>query len=236
MPTDGRNLIIKAADMLRKSYGVSSGVAIHLTKVIPSPGGLGGGSSNAAVALLGLRNLWNLRVSDEELKRMAATLGSDVPFFLQGGTAIGRGRGEIIEQAADVTFAIMLIVTPNVHVSTPAAFANLRLDALTTSDLDNILSDWQIDAETLDTRPQHLINDFESSIFKAHLEISRVKKTLLELGAVNAAMSGSGGSVFAIFDNTETRQIALNALAIERDWRTFAVATVSRLEYRDALQ
>lgn len=236
VPTDERNLVITAAQLLRAFAGINNGAAMHLEKRIPSPGGLGGGSSNAAVALLGLTKLWKLQVSATDLQLIGAKLGSDVPFFLHGGTAIGTGRGEIVETFSAIAFPNMLIVTPDVNVSTQSAFADLGLEALTRSELDNILVDCRNSAGLRKVQHFDLINDFEPSVFRAHPEIGRVKDTLLELGAVNAAMSGSGASVFAIFDKTETRQIALNALASERDWRTFAVAAVSRSEYRDALQ
>src|SRR4051794_30813583 len=98
VPTDERNLVLRAAAALRERSGCSTGARINLSKRIPAPGGLGGGSSNAAVALVGLRRLWGLRASDADLHQILASIGSDVPFFLHGGTAVGTGRGEIIER------------------------------------------------------------------------------------------------------------------------------------------
>ncbi len=235
VPTDNENLIIWAAKALKTRFGVGKGAAIHLEKRIPSPGGLGGGSSNAAVALIGLRRLWNLAVDDSELQSIASDLGSDVPFFLEGGTAIGTGRGEVIEATDDVRERFMVIVTPDVSVSTKGAFERINADTLTKTSRDHILHVCRLEAESRDTTQTVLKNDFELSLFSAHPEIERVKQTLFELGAVNAAMSGSGASVFAIFDKQETRQTALKALDQESTWRKFAVATISRSEYREAL-
>jgi 4-diphosphocytidyl-2-C-methyl-D-erythritol kinase len=235
IPTDERNLIVKAAAALQSNAEVIKGAKIHLEKRIPSPGGLGGGSSNAAVALIGLKKLWNLETSDRDLYSIAAELGSDVPFFLHGGTAIGTGRGEVIEEIVDADEEHMLIVTPNIAVSTNSAFAELKRSNLTNAETETILTVCRNEAKSLNLRHSVLINDFEQSVFAEYPEIERVKKTLLELGAAKAAMSGSGASVFAIFEKQETRQAAEDALDIERDWRKFAVSTVSRVSYRDAL-
>ncbi len=235
VPVDGRNLILRAAIALRERFSIEQGAVIHLTKRIPSPGGLGGGSSNAAVALIGLSRLWNITVACDELHGIGAALGSDVPFFLHGGTAIGTGRGEVIEESGDADEPFLLIVTPNVSVSTRDAFERMNLPTLTNDELNRILPVCRSEAESRDLYQSALKNDFEESVFNAHPEIRRVKETLLELGAVNAAMSGSGASVFAIFDKQETRQTAINALDHESTWRKFAVATISRDQYREAL-
>jgi 4-diphosphocytidyl-2-C-methyl-D-erythritol kinase len=236
LPTDGRNLVIKAATALQKKFGVQTGARIHLEKRIPSPGGLGGGSSNGAVALIGLARLWQIDCLEDDLSEIVADLGSDALFFLSGGTAIGRGRGEIIEPIDEIEEQFILIVTPNVRVSTREAFRRIDAPTLTNEALDHILRVCRLEAESLDLRHSVLKNDFEKSVFHAFPEIERVKNTLLELGAVNAAMSGSGASVFAIFDKEETWQAAQKALDREVNWRKFAVSTVSRSAYREALQ
>ncbi len=236
LPTDERNLIVKAAMALRRKFNVRDGAFMRLEKRIPSPGGLGGGSSNAAVTLIGLDRLWNLNASIEELHSVAAEIGSDIPFFLYGGTAVGMGRGEKVEPITDLSESSLLIVTPKVRVSTPRAFAGMDAETLTNDASERILRVCRLEAESLDLRHSVLTNDFEMSVFDAYPEVKRVKLTLLELGAVNAAMSGSGASVFAIFDKTETRQAAIKALDHESTWRKFAVATISRSEYREALR
>lgn len=235
IPVDGRNLIIKAANALNKAVGGSFGAAIHLKKHIPTSGGLGGGSSNAAVALIGLRRLWRLDISDERLVSIAADVGSDAPFFLVGGTARGTGRGERLESLDDVAAPNILIVTPRVRVSTRTAFAGLRAPSLTSQATERILSVSRNGADLIDPLRSELTNDFEQSVFAAYQEIERVKRALLDLGAANAALSGSGASVFAVFDKQETRQAAEKALDHESTWRKFAVSTISRREYRGAL-
>ena len=234
VPVDGRNLILKAAAMLRARFGVTQGAAMHLEKRIPSPGGLGGGSSNAAIALIGLARLWELD-DGIDLNSIAAELGSDVAFFLYGGTAIGTGRGEEIEQIDDKDEPYMLIVTPRIRVSTRDAFSKLDAPTLTNEARNHILSVCRKEAGSLDPCSSVLTNDFERTVFSAHPEIENVKSTLLELGAANAALSGSGASVFAVFEKEETRQAAIKALDQASTWRKFAVSTISRDKYREAL-
>ena len=236
IPAGEENLVVRAALALREKYKVSCGAMIHLEKRIPAPGGLGGGSSNAAIALLALRKLWNLELSVEDLHAVAEGLGSDVPFFLYGGTALGMGRGEIVEPIENFEAEFMLVVTPNVAVATRVAFKRLSAGALTKQESKRRLQICRFDLESADFKHTAFKNDFEISIFAAYPEVERVKNTLLDLGADRAMLSGSGGSVFAIFEKEETRQTALKALDIEVNWRKFAVATISRDEYREALQ
>jgi 4-diphosphocytidyl-2-C-methyl-D-erythritol kinase len=243
IPTDGRNLILRAAEKLRDrasragafDTASSPGASIHLEKRIPSPGGLGGGSSNAAVALVGLKRLWGVDLPEASLSEIACELGSDVPFFLSGGTAAGAGRGTDLESLADFEAAHILIVSPDIAVSTAEAFNALSARSLTSPDANRILGVCRSEARSADLHLSAMRNDFESTVFAAHPEIGSVKQKLLELGAAQASLSGSGASVFGIFDKKETRQAAQKALDNEVNWRKFAVATISRNEYREAL-
>lgn len=232
IPTDESNLIIKAANILRENFSIQKGAKIYLEKRIPSPGGLGGGSSDAVIALIGLSRLWQIEIDEKELVEIAESLGSDVPFFLDGGTALGTGRGTEITQLDDIEENFLLLVSPNAFVSTADAYARLNSPRLTNFSSKSILGICQNEAEKQHLRQFELENDFEKVIFKIEPEIERVKKSLLDNGAKNALMSGSGASVFGIFENEETRQATLKAFANEQNWRMFAVATVSREEYR----
>jgi 4-diphosphocytidyl-2-C-methyl-D-erythritol kinase len=229
------NLIIRAANAIKRWFKSDRGARINLVKTIPAPGGLGGGSSNAAITLLGLSKLWQLRPTSVELESLASSIGADVPFFLHGGTALGTGRGELVEELPHLPIGPMLIVTPDIAVSTPEAFYRLSAPNLTKTALNRNLSVCRDEARSRDLLHSALKNDLEPSVFEAFPEVRRVKETLLALGAQNAAMSGSGASVFAIFDKEETRQAALKALDNEINWRKFAVAAISRREYREAL-
>jgi len=233
IPTDERNLIIKAALELKQKLNVKIGAKIHLEKNIPAPGGLGGGSSNAAVALFGLLKLWEIEIDSAELLKIGEKLGSDVPFFFGGGTALGTGRGTEIFPLDDWTENHILIITPNVNVPTAEAFARLNAPRLTNKTSKSILQICRDDAQRLDLRQSLLVNDFEKTVFKIEGEIERVKTKLLELKAEHALLSGSGASVFAIFEDKAQLQNAFSALKIEPDWRKFVVRTISRRKYRD---
>jgi 4-diphosphocytidyl-2-C-methyl-D-erythritol kinase len=236
VPDGEQNLLVRAALQLREKYEIKQGAKIHLEKRIPAPGGLGGGSSNAAVTLLGLRRLWEIDIGIDELHAIASRLGSDVPFFLYGGTALGMGRGEIVEPIDNFTEEFMLVVAPDVAVATSDAFKRLKARNLTKQESERILQNCRFDLESADFKYTAFKNDFEITVFAAYPEVERVKNTLLDMGANRAMLSGSGGSVFAIFDKEETRQAALKALDNEVNWRKFAVATISRDEYREALK
>jgi 4-diphosphocytidyl-2-C-methyl-D-erythritol kinase len=239
IPTGERNLIVRAANILREKFGIKTGAKIHLEKRIPAPGGLGGGSSNAAIALVGLARLWQIEIKFAELCEIGARLGSDVPFFFFGGSALGAGRGtEIFPlDEAEREEKFMLVVAPQIDVPTAEAFAGLNAARLTNRSSKSILKICRIEAEKLNLRQSALINDFEPTVFRIQPEIKRVKEKLLEFGASSALMSGSGASVFAVFDKEETRQATINALEEkEPNWRKFAVATISRTRYREALE
>lgn len=235
IPVDERNLVYRAAVLLRESYGTDSGVNIHLEKRIPAEGGLGGGSSNAAVTLLALSSLWNLTVNKDELSALGAKLGADVPFFFTGGTALGTGLGTEVTPLPEVKVEHLLVVTPNAKVPTTEAYGALNAPALTKPYSDTILAISRADEHFADSFPDALHNDFERVIFRLKPEIERAKNALLLAGARQALMSGSGSSIFGIFENQETQERAARLLRAETGWRVSACSTLSRAQYVLAL-
>jgi len=251
IPLGADNLIIRAANALRDRCGVKTGAAIHLEKRIPTKGGLGGASSNAAVALLGLARLWNLRLDHHELVEIGSLLGADVPFFFLGGCALATGTGTKLQPIADAVVGpivdalvdplvdhgpdegkrYLLIVTPNATVSTSVAYESLKAPALTSSGDASILS---ISCAEENFELSHLCdlhNDFEDVIFRSEPEIERVKKSLDKVGASGSLLAGSGSSVFGIFENKQGQERAVNEIQAEIGWRVFPAVTVSRHEY-----
>ena len=235
IPVDESNLILRAAIVLQAQYGVCKGASIHLEKVIPVEGGLGGGSSNAAMALLGLSYLWDIKTNKQELTLMGASLGADVPFFLTGGTALGTGLGIDVRPINEVTAKHLLIVKPQSKVSTADAYKSLNAPALTKADSDTMLSISCAEEQFTDFHPDALHNDFEPVVFHLKPEIERAKNTLLRAGARLALLAGSGSSVFGVFENQEAQVGAVDTLREERGWLVFRCATLSRAEYRAAL-
>jgi len=239
IPTDNGNLIVRAAHTLRNRYGIRNGTQIHLEKQIPPGGGLGGGSSNAAICLLGLTQLWELRANLAELIEIGAGLGADVPFFLHGGSALATGIGTTISLLADVEPRHLLVVAPRATMSTARAYQALRSPALTTPEPDSILAISRGEAKSGDSdqwlQRGQLTNDFEQVIFDIEPEIERAKKALIQAGAGSALLAGSGSSVFGIFDTCEGQQRALEEIRAESGWRMFPCVTLSRDEYHRQL-
>lgn len=235
IPTGEENLIVKAARILQNKFNLKKGAKIHLEKRIPAPGGLGGGSSNAAIALIGLARLWKIKIEFGDLCEIGKELGSDVPFFFYGGSALGMGRGTEIESLEDFSAEIMVIVTPNADISTKDAFAKINAPDLTKNDSKSILKICREEANSLYLGQSELKNDFEATVFELEPETARAKQKLFDYDAKCALLSGSGASVFAIFDSNLKRRKALDKLKTERHWRVFAVETVSRRKYRERL-
>lgn len=232
IPVDESNLVHRAAVALRDHYTIQKGVRIHLQKRIPVMAGLGGGSSDAAVTLLGLTELWNVAANKRELAHLGAQLGSDVPFFLTGGTALGTGLGTEITPSDEIRAEHLLVVTPAVQVSTAKAYQALNAPVLTKEKETIILPVSPADSQIGDSLYDILRNDFEPAIYISQPEIKRAKNLLLEAGARGALLAGSGSSVFGIFDNREARRCAQETLGSEANWRIYECATLSRADYR----
>jgi len=205
------NLILQAADIFMKTARATGRLQFNLIKRIPLGSGLGGGSSNAAAVLLALPALLKKRIPLEKLMELAAELGSDVPFFLIGGTAVGLGRGTELYPLPDVPASPGLLITPDIHSSTAAAYVALRrqpLDEVPSAIINNFQA-VVFAGQSLSPNPQPLsTNDFESVVFSQHPQLKSIKTKLLKLGAWRAMMTGSGSAVFGLFANNESRDRA----------------------------
>ncbi|RJP80382.1 MAG: 4-(cytidine 5'-diphospho)-2-C-methyl-D-erythritol kinase [Candidatus Zixiibacteriota bacterium] len=212
LPTDERNLCLKAARLLQETTGGRSGTAIELVKRVPVGAGLGGGSADAAAVLLGLNRLWGLDLDRRTLLDLAARLGSDVPFFILGGCCVATGRGEILEPRPAVTTDPMVLVTPSLHVSTAWAYKNIDNYPLTPPPENVIFQRFSKN----DLRNPHfrkaLNNDFEPLVFSHHPRLQAIKEQLLESGAYYASLSGSGSSLFGVYDSVETARAAVRMI------------------------
>ncbi|MBX2991191.1 MAG: 4-(cytidine 5'-diphospho)-2-C-methyl-D-erythritol kinase [Bacteroidetes bacterium] len=201
-PGDESNICHKAARLLRNHFGIRDGVCISINKKIPVGAGLGGGSSDAATVLRALPAFWNQSIDEESLRSIALQLGSDVPFFLGNGSAVGRGRGEILEYFSLALPYYILLCNPNIHVSTAQAYTKIRP---ATPDVPISLQEILLAHLHEPARLSELLrNDFESVVFEEYPTIGAVKHAMLEQGAVFALMSGSGSSVFGFFENEAT--------------------------------
>jgi 4-diphosphocytidyl-2-C-methyl-D-erythritol kinase len=191
------NLCVKAYHLIKKDFPKIPCIKIHLHKAIPMGAGLGGGSANAAFTLLLLNKQFSLNLSTNQLIDYALQLGSDCPFFILNTPCIATGRGEIMEKLTlDLSGYNLIVVNPGIHVNTGEAFSYLKLQKINNISvslkdiINNPISTWQ----------QSLINDFEVSLFNKYPLIKEIKETLYKMGAVYAAMSGSGSTVYGLFD------------------------------------
>ena len=211
LPVDRSNLIWKAAERLWAADGRSgepNGVGITLDKRIPMQAGLGGGSSDAAAALCGLRRVWKMRLGAAQLHALAAGLGSDVPFFLIGGTVLGLGRGEKLYPLEDLPPLWTLLATPSFGVATADAYK--WWDAGSTSQVRQVSSQSNLIGSILPPwlAVEPLANDFEPVVFERHGVLADLKAHLLAGGAAMAALSGSGSTVFGVFPSRRTAEAA----------------------------
>ncbi len=235
LPSDERNLVWRAASALRGRCSIQKGARIRLEKRVPVHAGLGGGSSDAAVTLLGLAYLWNATISESDLLELAAGLGADVPVFLYGGTARGTGTGTEIAPLRDAADKFLLVVKPNANISTSKAYEALNAAALTTSEGNNILSSSQGSDFSGGFSSDALQNDFAAVAFQLEPEIKRARVALMKAGASAALLAGSGAAVFGIFDNKDAQERAIQNIELETGWRVFPCSTVGRNHYRSAM-
>ncbi len=202
-----QNLVYKAAQSLQFYTGTETGAKIVLQKDIPSGAGLGGGSSDAAYTLIGLNKLWGLELSVDEMKNIGSRLGSDVPFFFSCPMAIAEGRGEILTPLEiDVSYTLLLI-KPSVSVSTSWAYGAVKAENELTKTgykINNIKLIYKaLKTGEIALLKYNICNDFESAVIEKYPVIGDIKEKLLDAGASMAIMSGSGSTVFGLFDDRD---------------------------------
>ena len=221
VPIDGSNLISKAYHLLRSQVeSVGTEYAIHLKKQIPIGGGLGGGSSNAGETLNALNQLWQLNLTTEELETLGAEIGADVPFFIRGGIQLVEGIGDIltpVDPNLQEGYSFLLVVPP-IHISTPWAYNALNKTLLPNKRFPKFppLSKpmkWEL-----------FDNDFQRVIRKTYPEISNIKEKLQNAGALYAGLSGSGSTVFGVFDNLQKAKPILGKFSRYQSFFTYPVS------------
>jgi 4-diphosphocytidyl-2-C-methyl-D-erythritol kinase len=239
VPPGEENIVHRVASLVRQMKSVRAGAKIAIEKRIPVAAGLGGGSSNAAVALFGLIRLWEIEMTADELFQLGAHVGSDVPFFFYGGTAIGVGRGAEVYPLADVQAEHLLLVNPGVKVSTRWAYGQLTKKELVSNIPVSCAAVFRASRGGLSTGAQSSFvgegrNDLEEVILSQYPEVSRVFRVLSGAGAQVVRMSGSGPTVFAVFDSEDDAARAEAQMSRE-PWLRFRSRTVSRKEYSERI-
>ena len=211
LPVNEDNLICKAAKLLMDEYDIRRGVDIQLKKFIPVAAGMAGGSTDAAATLIGMNKLFNLNLSRKVLMEYGVKLGADVPYCITGGTALSEGIGEILTPLPDVPKGYVLVAKPGINVSTKFVYTNLKLN--------EVMKHPDIDAQIEAIKEQDfrkmaglMGNVLESVTIPAHPIIQEIKDFMMEEGAVNAMMSGSGPTVFGLYDNQNLAKKACEKL------------------------
>lgn len=220
-PEDSRNLAFRAATLLKKKLNNPSlGCRIHILKRIPMGGGLGGGSSDAATTLLALGALWQASLPRSQLAALAASLGSDVAFFIMGGLALGTSRGEHLTSLDKKIPYTGILVSPGIHISTAWAYSKLNL-TLTNSDKIGKFVDFIPDFARIDQWRSRLPNDLEAPVFQAHDGLRDILNELYSAGAFYARMSGSGSTIYGLFDSPGSAEAAQSRLTNRHQAKLF---------------
>lgn len=202
LPTNQDNLIIRAAKLVKEEFGIREGMDIRLEKRIPVAAGMAGGSTDAAAVFVAMNELFGLGLSGGELRRRAVAIGADVPYCIMGGTALSEGIGEILTPLPAAPACTVIVAKPPIHVSTAFVYQNLDLNGLERHpDIDGMLS--CIRRQDLSGMAARLENVLETVTVKKYPVIARIKEFLTARGALGALMSGSGPTVFALYDDRE---------------------------------
>lgn len=211
VPLDRSNLCHRAAKLIRTRTGIDRAVSIHIEKKIPVAAGLGGGSSDAAATLLALDRLWKLDLDQAELHAMALKLGADVPFFLKGGTAVGRGVGEVLTQVNNSGMGVFLLITPALEISTKWVYEQLRMGLTHSTPKVNVQT-IRVLLSRFPERQWPGTNRLADVVMPAHPKLQRLHQELLETRPAFAMLSGSGPSIFAVYETVEDAERAREAV------------------------
>ncbi len=207
------NLVYKAIDMLRKEFGIYKGVEVHLEKRIPMAAGMAGGSADCGAALKGVNELFGLGLDNKALMERGVKLGADVPYCVVGGTALCEGIGEVITPLNPLTKGHLVVATPDVNVSTPWVYKNLTLNEATVHP-DTKLMLKAVENEDIKLLAKNMYNVLETVTGAEHKVIGELENAMMEGGALGSIMSGSGPTVFGIF-NDESKAKAVYAAIME---------------------
>lgn len=223
LPVNEKNLVYRVIDLMRKEYQIEDGVDVDLVKYIPVAAGMAGGSTDAAAAFVGMNQMFHLNATQETLCKYAVKLGADIPYCIMRGTALSEGIGEILTPLPSIPVCWFLIVKPTFSISTKYVYENLHLDETTIHpDIDGMIE--AIRNHDLKGITSRFGNVLEDVAVKDYPKIVEIKETMLANGAMNSLMSGSGSTVFGIFDSKEKAHQA--AKVFQRDPQIRQVAVV----------
>ena len=227
IPTDKSNICFKAYNEIKKEFSKVKGLCLKIGKKIPTGSGLGGGSANAAAVLKGINKIYKLKLTARELEQIARKIGADVPFFIKGKTQLGEGVGEKLTQLHSTIIGTYLLVIPKFSISTEWAYSIIKNKLNDQDKKVNFSSFFNGDYSSL----QIFENDFERIVIPAYPEIGAIKIKLLKLGARFVSLSGSGSTVYGIFDDEASAKEA--ELLFNPSHQTFLGTPLSTDKYLD---
>ncbi|MCL2353712.1 MAG: 4-(cytidine 5'-diphospho)-2-C-methyl-D-erythritol kinase [Defluviitaleaceae bacterium] len=208
LPTGKKNLVYQAVEYLKETFEIETGIFVNLTKHIPASAGLGGGSADCAATLMGVRDLFKLPISDEELMEISARFGADVPFCIRGGTAHATGVGEVITPLPPLHIPYIVLAKPPIIVSTEDVFKNFKQENVQKPiDVEKVI--YYIHQGDLAGVCSNMGNVLESVTESRYPIVGRLKEDMMEKGAIGAMMSGSGSSVFGVFKSKQDAEESL---------------------------
>ena len=211
LPANENNIAYKAAKLLMEEFGITQGVSIDIRKCIPVSAGMAGGSTDAAAVLYGMNQMFGLKLSNRQLAHRGLTLGADVPYCLMRGTALAEGIGEQLTRLPAIPRCPVVIAKPGISVSTKWVYENLSLNGQSVHpDIDQLIAD--IRQQDLRSMASHMGNILEDVTVREYPVIAQIKESLTAHGALNAMMSGSGPTVFALFEERAKAREAADAL------------------------
>jgi 4-diphosphocytidyl-2-C-methyl-D-erythritol kinase len=223
VPWNEDNLIFKAVHLLQKRFSVSQGVEIQVRKNIPPGKGLGGGSSNAAMALYALNRIWDLKLSQKDLMELGRNIGADLPYFFEGGLCLGTERGDKILPLDDLVPLFCLLVFPSFSISTASVYGRLEL-TLTSRDKDSKIIKFLTDRDFC-----YLENRLEETVFSFYPRLRVIKSLFHRLGSELSLVSGTGSAVFGLFSEKDKAEKGLSELKTK--YPSLLVETLSRASY-----
>ncbi|WP_346961743.1 4-(cytidine 5'-diphospho)-2-C-methyl-D-erythritol kinase [Clostridium sp.] len=202
VPTDNKNLVYKAIELFCDTYGIKREMEVHIEKNIPVEAGMAGGSTDAAATLRAMRDIYRPNISNEELRSLGVKLGADVPYCIEGGTALCEGIGEVITSLEDFKDKLMVVVKPNFGISTVETYKNFKLNEIKVHpDVEGIIE--AVSRDDVEYVANNMMNLLELVTIKEHKEIEDIKEFMCKEGALGAMMSGSGPTVFGFFNDID---------------------------------
>lgn len=227
LPLDDNNIVYKAIRLIKEEYGIETGVSVHIEKQLPIAAGMGGGSADAAATLRGMNRLFNLELNETELEELGLKLGADVPFLIRGGIALAEGIGERLTELEPFPECALLIVKPKLGVSTKEVYEAFdSLSEVKHPDIESVVKG--LGKSSLCDIVKDLGNVLEEVTVRKHRIISEIKQLLLENGAVFSMMTGSGPTVFGVF---ESEKEAEEAKLVLKKQNGFEMVEVTKCRY-----